>query len=124
MTHHCHWPGCKSTVSPSLWGCRDHWYALPKHIRDLIWANYKPGQEVTKTPSVGYIEASRLAHDWAVRYELRKKEQMDVLNEISALGQEIQPNPEDQIMKKNDEVREEIARELYNKFFYENGNRR
>jgi predicted membrane chloride channel (bestrophin family) len=89
MSHHCHWPGCKSTVPPSLWGCRDHWYTLPKHIRDLIWANYKPGQEVTKTPSVRYIEAARLAHDWALRYELRKKEQETVLKGIEELGEEI-----------------------------------
>lgn len=56
--HNCHWPGCTRAVPPRMWGCKPHWFALPKHLRDLIWATYRPGQEITKTPSPEYIEAA------------------------------------------------------------------
>lgn len=62
--HTCHWPGCGKRVPPKLWGCKQHWFALPKDIRDRIWATYRPGQEVTKTPSRDYVAAARAARDW------------------------------------------------------------
>lgn len=62
--HHCHWPGCNADVPPAAWGCKQHWYALPKPIRDRIWATYRPGQERSKTPSREYVEAARAAQDW------------------------------------------------------------
>jgi len=62
--HTCHWPGCDVAVPPSMWGCRAHWFRLPLAIRNRIWATYKPGQEITKTPSKAYIEAAREARDW------------------------------------------------------------
>lgn len=64
MSHRCHWPDCQKEVPPAMWGCRSHWFALPKVLRDRIWANYKPGQEITKTPSLAYIEAARAVQDW------------------------------------------------------------
>lgn len=62
--HHCHWPGCDAQVPPAKWGCRTHWFKLPKGLRDRIWATYRPGQERTMTPSAAYIEAARAAQDW------------------------------------------------------------
>ena len=44
-----------------------HWYALPKRLRDKIWATYRPGQEITKTPSVEYLAAAREVQDWIAR---------------------------------------------------------
>jgi hypothetical protein len=70
MSHTCHWPGCSRAVPPKMWGCRQHWFSLPKQLRDRIWANYVPGQEITKTPSVAYIEAARAVQDWITRREL------------------------------------------------------
>ena len=64
MKHTCHWPGCPVDVPPKLWGCAKHWYALPKHLRDRIWATYRPGQEITKTPSADYLEAAREVLAW------------------------------------------------------------
>lgn len=64
VVHFCHWPDCREQVPPKLWGCRHHWFALPKSIRDAIWRAYVPGQEVTKTPSAAYIAAARAAQDW------------------------------------------------------------
>lgn len=62
--HTCHWPGCGTPVPPRMWGCRHHWFQLPKSIRDRIWRAYVPGQEVTKTPSEEYLAAARAAQDW------------------------------------------------------------
>lgn len=62
--HHCHWPGCKTQVPPAMWGCKKHWFRLPKKIRDRIWAAYEPGQEVTMTPSPDYLEAANAAEEW------------------------------------------------------------
>ena len=64
MTHGCHWPGCERDVPPSMWGCRQHWFMLPKALRDRIWATYVPGQEITKTPSDAYIKAARDVQEW------------------------------------------------------------
>ena len=62
--HTCHWPGCPKEVPPAMWGCKLHWFALPKHLRDRIWATYRPGQEITKTPSPAYLEAAREVQAW------------------------------------------------------------
>ena len=62
--HTCHWPGCERQVPPAMWGCRAHWYTLPQPIRNAIWRAYKPGQEVTLTPSNAYIAAAKEAQEW------------------------------------------------------------
>ena len=66
MTHECHWPGCGKSVPPKMWGCREHWYSLPKPLRDRIWATYRPGQEVDKNPSEEYVEAALAARRFAL----------------------------------------------------------
>jgi hypothetical protein len=62
--HECHWPGCDKQVPPALWGCREHWYKLPKPLRDRIWKTYQPGQEKTMTPSREYVQVAREAQEW------------------------------------------------------------
>lgn len=62
--HTCHWPGCTQQVPPAMWGCRPHWFKLPKPIRDAIWAAYRPGQEKTMDPSPRYLAAAKAAQDW------------------------------------------------------------
>jgi hypothetical protein len=64
MSHHCHWPNCQIEVPPKLWGCIKHWYSLPKYLRDKIWKEYKPGQEITKTPSIAYISVANEVQEW------------------------------------------------------------
>ncbi len=39
---------------------------LPKNLRDLIWRTYRPGQEITKTPSPDYIHAAQKVQAWIV----------------------------------------------------------
>lgn len=67
--HTCHWPGCQKQVPPKLWGCSFHWFRLPRNLRLLIWATYRPGQEITKTPSLEYIEAAKKVQKWIVENE-------------------------------------------------------
>lgn len=62
--HHCHWIGCEVPVPPKMWGCRAHWYALPKDLRNQIWRTYVPGQEISKTPSREYIEVVNKVQHW------------------------------------------------------------
>ena len=62
--HHCHWPGCKAKCAPAAWGCRAHWYSLPKRLRDKVWATYRPGQEVSKDPSDAYLAVADEVQQW------------------------------------------------------------
>lgn len=70
--HECHWPGCPVQVPPALWGCREHWYRLPKRLRDQIWITYRPGQEKTLTPSKAYVKAARAVQEWIEAQEAEK----------------------------------------------------
>jgi len=62
--HTCHWPGCDRQVPPAMWGCKQHWYELPKDLRDRIWRTFRPGQEVNGSPSREYLEAAREVQAW------------------------------------------------------------
>ncbi|MDE2020604.1 MAG: hypothetical protein KGJ13_09740 [Patescibacteria group bacterium] len=62
--HECHWPGCTVQVPPAMWGCKYHWYKLPKRLRDDIWRTYQIGQEETLTPSRAYVEVARKVQVW------------------------------------------------------------
>ena len=62
--HTCHWPSCDTEVPPAMWGCKTHWLCLPKQLRDRIWAAYRPGQEITKTPSPEYMAVAREVQQW------------------------------------------------------------
>lgn len=64
IKHTCHWPNCNTEVPPALWGCKAHWFKLPPHLRRKIWATYKAGQEITKTPSKEYLEAANEVQQW------------------------------------------------------------
>lgn len=69
QVHTCHWPGCGKRVPPKLWGCKAHWYKLPKYLRDAIWREYRPGQEVSKTPSRAYLDVARQVQEWIAARE-------------------------------------------------------
>ena len=64
-THLCRWPGCNTHVALKLWGCKRHWFNLPKAIRDRICATYREGQELTLDPSEEYMEADAEARRFA-----------------------------------------------------------
>lgn len=62
--HLCHWHGCTRQVPPALWGCKQHWFRLPKPLRDKIWATYVPGQEARMDPSEAYLDAADEVQRW------------------------------------------------------------
>ena len=70
--HYCHWPGCGEQVPPAMWGCKDHWYSLPKYLRDKIWKTYRPGQEIDMRPSREYIKAAREVQNWILKHGVKK----------------------------------------------------
>ena len=47
-----------------MWGCSSHWFRIPLRLRNLIWATYRPGQEISKTPSAEYLAVAREVQDW------------------------------------------------------------
>lgn len=62
--HECHWPDCERQVPPAMWGCKTHWFMLPKRLRDAIWDVYVPGQERRMDPSNEYLAVAREVQDW------------------------------------------------------------
>jgi len=47
-----------------MWGCKAHWFSLPKRLRDRIWQTYMPGQERRMDPSDEYLQVAREVQDW------------------------------------------------------------
>lgn len=60
-THKCHATGCNRKIPHAAWGCKFHWFMVPKYLRDLIWLHYRPGQEDDWKPSADYLKAARRA---------------------------------------------------------------
>ena len=58
------WPDCAVNVPPRMWGCREHWFKLPRGHRDAITRAYVPGQGVGDW-SAAYAEAQQAAEDYA-----------------------------------------------------------
>lgn len=65
----CQWPGCTLNVAPRFWGCKRHWFQLPKPLRDRLWNSYVSGQFIYKQASEDYLAAADDAHWWAVMRE-------------------------------------------------------
>ena len=70
--HTCHWPGCTRQVPPAVWGCKPHWFALPKALRDRVWRAYRPGQERDMRPSADYLSVARDIQAWINQHEAGK----------------------------------------------------
>jgi hypothetical protein len=67
----CFWPRCTVIVPADRLGCRGHWYALPKALRDRIWAHFVPGQDAA-TCSQDYAEALCEVLAWARERQLEQ----------------------------------------------------
>jgi hypothetical protein len=52
---------------------------VPKPLQALVWATYRPEQEVKKDPSREYLEAARQAIDAVAEKEGRAQEQPSFL---------------------------------------------
>lgn len=86
MKHTCHWDGCERECPPAMWGCKPHWFALPKFLRDRVWSAYVPGQEITKTPSTRYLAIAMLVQEWIKQFKLgRKLTEQQFLEHINSI---------------------------------------
>lgn len=63
-SHTCHWPDCDRQVPPAMWGCRAHWFTLPRELRNRVWDAYVPGQEQRMDPSAEYLEVAHEVQAW------------------------------------------------------------
>jgi hypothetical protein len=54
-----------------MWGCKNHWFRLPKILRDKIWTTYVPGQEERRDPSAEYMEAAEQVQRY-IRFEIAR----------------------------------------------------
>jgi len=59
-------PDLQDRSSAKMWGCKTHWYKLPKRLRDAIWATYVPGQEIRKDPSSEYLAVADEVQQWCL----------------------------------------------------------
>lgn len=71
--HYCHWPGCNKQVPPAMWGCKKHWFMLPKRLRDKIWATYRGGQEIDMRPSEEYINVVKEVQAWIIERKTKAR---------------------------------------------------
>lgn len=63
--HTCHWLGCDKQVPPAMWGCRAHWFRLPRVLRDKIWGAFQPGQERGDVQvSQSYFDVAQEVDEW------------------------------------------------------------
>lgn len=63
--HRCHFPGgCDKLTAAAQFCCTHHWRMIPRHLQRKIWAAYRPGQEVDKSPTARYMEVMREVKDW------------------------------------------------------------
>jgi hypothetical protein len=58
VKHVCHVPGCMTPVKPDKLMCRADWALVPDLMRQAVYATYRPGQEVTKSPSREYVRVA------------------------------------------------------------------
>ena len=73
MMRKCQWKGCTRMPPPNAYMCGAHWYRLPAALRNLIWHTYRPGQEVTMTPSDAYVRAAAKVQAWIAEHEKAKE---------------------------------------------------
>jgi hypothetical protein len=84
MSHTCHWTDCKREVAPRFLMCPTHWNRLPKLLRDAVWREYRPGQEIDKRPSPAYLAVMAVVKDWiAGRIPLHAYERLHVTVDTS-----------------------------------------
>ncbi|SKD04462.1 hypothetical protein SAMN05445504_9234 [Burkholderia sp. CF099] len=60
MSHHCRRPGCSAIVGNALWGCEQHWRALPDSLRTWIGRAYRQGMDRDRL-TYCYLRAHRAA---------------------------------------------------------------
>lgn len=54
----CPVSGCSEPIDPSRLMCREHWYRVPRQLRDLVWATWRSGEGALSSE---HLQAVRLA---------------------------------------------------------------
>jgi hypothetical protein len=67
--HTCHAKDCGVEVPPKMLMCARHWRMVPKELQQAVWREYRPGQEITKTPSAMYLQVAKEAIEAVARAE-------------------------------------------------------
>lgn len=62
--HTCHAHQCDIRVPPAMFMCKPHWNTLPRVYRFAILREYRPGQEIDKSPSQRYLAVAFRAIGW------------------------------------------------------------
>jgi hypothetical protein len=60
----CKWPNCKRVVSPSKWGCPQHWFKLPLHLRNRIQNTCRTEVTNDKYKSEAQIQTENEVAKW------------------------------------------------------------
>lgn len=66
-----------------MFACKPHWFALPQKIRNAIWREYRPGQELDKNPSLRYLAVQQLACAYSVFKPHDEKAVVDALSYLA-----------------------------------------
>ncbi len=69
MKHQCHAKNCTQSVPPRMLMCKKHWFMVDKPLRDKVWAEYQPGQEINKNPTYTYLLTAKAAIECVRREE-------------------------------------------------------
>jgi hypothetical protein len=56
MSHRCPAPGCTKDVPSNQYACRDHWFSIPKPLRDELWHAYREHGQLSE-PHIAAMEA-------------------------------------------------------------------
>jgi len=57
--HRCKWNGCHRTIASTLYMCAEHWFRLPRALRNELWDGYRRG-----ITSNQYVAADEQIQDW------------------------------------------------------------
>jgi len=61
VQHTCHARRCNRVVPEKMLMCKPHWFMVPRELRDRVWATYRAGQEIDKSPSEEWHQAAGAA---------------------------------------------------------------
>jgi len=78
--HKCPVPGCTASVLPSMFMCRDHWWALPGRLRVAVRRAYQDAQRTgQKMPTREWTKAAMEAVKFVTPlYRLREVREASV----------------------------------------------
>lgn len=62
----CPAPGCHRSIGLEMFACREHWFSLPKEIRDEVWSSYRHRLRVAKSDDLDARRSAREAHQAAM----------------------------------------------------------